>query len=151
KFLDGLEFTFPTATTIPAGGFVLLVDQDPNTFRSTYNVPAEVQIFQYVGSLSNAGENVALGKPGPADPGTGFIPYYLVDRVNYGTTLPWPSTPDGQGPSLSRLDALSYGNDPINWIASTQTGGTPGRLNFGGGDAVVDGTAGDDTYYIRRN
>ena len=46
KFLDGLEFTFPAATTIPAGGFVLLVDQDPNTFRSTYNVPASVQIFQ---------------------------------------------------------------------------------------------------------
>ncbi|HEV8292740.1 MAG TPA: lamin tail domain-containing protein, partial [Tepidisphaeraceae bacterium] len=151
KFLDGLEFVFPTGTTLPASGLVLVVDQDPNTFRSTYNVPAAVQIFQYVGSLDNAGENLALGKPGPVDPGSGFVPYYLVDRVNYGTTPPWPNTPDGQGPSLARIDALGYGNDPINWQASAQDGGTPGRPNSGAGDALVDGTAGDDTYYIRRN
>ncbi|HEV8606951.1 MAG TPA: lamin tail domain-containing protein, partial [Tepidisphaeraceae bacterium] len=150
KFLDGLEFTIPVGTSIPASGFLLLVDQDPNTFRSTYNVPAAVQIFQYVGALDNAGENLALGKPGPADPGTGFIPFYLVDRVNYAATPPWPITPDGQGPSLARLNALNYGNDPINWTPGP-TSGTPGRLNFGGGDAVVDGSAGDDTYYIRLN
>src|SRR5207245_2835054 len=62
KFLDGLEFTFPAATTIPAGGFVLLVDQDPNTFRSTYNVPAELQIFQCVFSRGSDSELVPLGQ-----------------------------------------------------------------------------------------
>ena len=75
KFLDGLEFTFSAGTSLGAGQLLLLVDQDPNTFRSTYNVPVGVQIFQYVGALSNGGENLALGKPGPADPGTGFVPY----------------------------------------------------------------------------
>ena len=53
KFLDGLEFTFPAGTSLGAGQLLLLVDQDPNTFRSTYNVPVGVQIFQYVGALSN--------------------------------------------------------------------------------------------------
>jgi len=27
----------------------------------------------------------------------------------------WPTQPDGQGASLSRIDPNLYGNDPNNW------------------------------------
>jgi hypothetical protein len=37
--------------------------------------------------------------------------------------------PDGAGPSLSRFDAASYGNDVLNWGVSTGNG-TPGRGNL---------------------
>ena len=50
-----------------------------------------------------------------------------------------------------RIDPTAYANDPINWQASALDGGTPGRANSGSGDADLEGTAGDDTYYIRRN
>ncbi len=42
------------------------------------------------------------------------------------TRFPWPIEPDGNGQSLQRKDFLTYGNDPINWIASSGIGGTPG-------------------------
>src|SRR5205085_260434 len=122
KFTSGIEFTFPTGISLASNALLLVVDQDPATFRSTYNVPAGVQILQYIGALNNAGDNVVLSKPGPVDVGSGFVPYYQVDRVEYGTTAPWPITPDGGGPSLVRNDPLAYGNDPANWSASTQVG-----------------------------
>ena len=34
--------------------------------------------------------------------------------------------PAGTGPSLERISLSAYGNDPINWRASLQVGGTPG-------------------------
>jgi hypothetical protein len=31
----------------------------------------------------------------------------------------WPTEPDGDGQSLTRLVLSDYGNDPANWAAST--------------------------------
>jgi len=49
--------------------------------------------------------------------------------VRYNDKEPWPTNADGFGPSLERLDAAAYGNDPINWRASYGPG-TPGRANW---------------------
>ena len=54
------------------------------------------------------------------------IPYTLVDKLKYGDSLPWPTTPDGGGPSLQRVQVVNYGNDPANWKA----GPFNGRLSF---------------------
>ena len=58
----------------------------------------------------------------------GTVPYIAVDRVNYGVVAPWPTTPGGGGPSLSRTVSNAYANDPAYWLAGPN-GGIPG-LNF---------------------
>ena len=60
-----------------------------------------------------------------------FIPYVDVDVVRYDNKAPWPTNADGFGASLERLTAAAYGNDPINWQASSGTG-SPGVENPGG-------------------
>jgi Chitobiase/beta-hexosaminidase C-terminal domain/CotH kinase protein/Lamin Tail Domain/PKD domain len=146
KFTDGVEFTFPTGQTLGPLQFALVVPIDPAAFRTQYNIPASVKIFgPFVGFLDNNGETVRLSRPGtpylqstPSGPVT-VVPYIHVDRINYNNTAPWPQLPDGYGPSLIRRDSTAYGNDPANWTASPQNGGSPGQINLNTPPVVVAG------------
>ena len=140
RMRKGVDFNFPTNITIPAGGFIVLVNFDPlsdpassNLFRATYGANMTV-LGPYSGKLDNAGEATELQKPDAPQtlpgPDFGLVPYVVVDRVVYSDTAPWPVAPDGFGSSLKRITASAYGNDPVNW-----TGGapTPGAANTSGG------------------
>src|SRR5262249_16010231 len=136
QFTNGITFTFPTNQVIPANGLVLVVPIDPATFQTRYNVPAGVPIYgPYTGKLDNAGEAGELSRPPPPQPAL-TVPYIVVDHVPYHPTAPWPTPPDGGGPSLSRLVPAAYGNDPANWVAGPN-GGTPGVPNFAVNQAPV--------------
>jgi len=148
KLTDGVSFTFPAATAIPAGGYVVILPAAPpgfatfndfvTAFRALHGLSGGVPIYgPYTGSLANDGENVALSRPGVPEPDN-FVPYITVDRVNYGDKWPWPTEPDGTGPSLSRWVSTNYGNDAFNWLASGAGThkGTPGAAN-----TTVDTTA----------
>jgi hypothetical protein len=53
------------------------------------------------------------------------VPQLLVDKVDYRDAAPWPSgAVDGGGLSLQRRAGTLYGNEPLNWVASTPTAGT---------------------------
>src|SRR5205085_10188563 len=93
-FTNGFTFTFG-AVSIDPGAFILLTPGDPNTVRSTYHVPAPVPIFQFTGALDNSGETIELSKPKP-----GTTDLIVVDSVKYDDASPWPTLPDGTGPSL---------------------------------------------------
>lgn len=54
----------------------------------------------------------------------------LVDIVHYYDTDPWPTTPDGNGPSLSLVDPNYDNSLPESWAGSMEDNGTPGALNF---------------------
>ncbi len=54
----------------------------------------------------------------------------LMDIVNYSDSDPWPSEPDGNGPTLALIDPDSDNSLPESWAASAQDGGTPGAINF---------------------
>ncbi len=142
RFTQGISFTFPPNVTIPAGGYLLLVDDDAALFRAANAVPASVPIYSFTGvfpdaTLSNAGETLELSRPGVPEPpdsqAPGFVPYYTVDLVSYSDDPPWPAAADGNGPSLIRKTPLAYGNDPMNWQSGVN-GGSPGR-----GDADLVG------------
>jgi hypothetical protein len=121
-------FEFIPGTVIEAGGYLLLVPIEPASFRSIYGVPAEVPIAgPYGGVLDNGGELLMLLEPERL-PG-GELIYIPVDQVRYDDDPPWPAAPDGGGPSLERVIAGDYGNDPFNWQPSLIAGGTPGRAN----------------------
>jgi hypothetical protein len=93
----------------------LLVNDDANSFRARFSVPAQVQIFQYPGVLQDSGENLEL--LAPDIPTTNGVPYYAVDTVRYNDRKPWPLAADGAGASLQRIVPGAYGDDPINWLA----------------------------------
>ena len=85
------------------------------------------------GALDNAGERLKLARPDQwPDPDPDIaeqVEYIQVDRVRYNDKAPWPTPPSGNGPSLERVAAAGYGNDPANWAASESVGGTPGAAN----------------------
>lgn len=54
----------------------------------------------------------------------------LVDIVIFSDTDPWPTAPDGDGPSLSLIDPETDNSLAENWAASLEEGGTPGMENF---------------------
>jgi hypothetical protein len=51
------------------------------------------------------------------------------DGVHYYDFNEWPVEPDGNGPSLERIDAQSVSQPPANWGASLVLQGTPGAFN----------------------
>jgi len=77
--------------------------------------------------LSNGGERVQLAKPGEVDDNLSFS-YIRVEHVRFDDTDPWPTAPDGNGPSLQRVEVTTYADDVANWF-SGPSGGTPGAEN----------------------
>jgi hypothetical protein len=144
----GVQFVFPPSTWLPARSNVLVVPFDPGiqpellaAFRGHYNLPVSVPLFgPFTGRLSNQGEELRLTKPDkpepPGGPDAGFVPYLLVDRVDYGPTAPWPTAADGTGASLQRRTPQLYGNEPLNWRASIPT---PGSVTSSVADVDTDG------------
>ncbi|MBE3098266.1 MAG: lamin tail domain-containing protein [Planctomycetes bacterium] len=128
QFTNGIEFAFSEGDVVPAGGYALVVGGDPEAFRAKYGIPDSVPIYgPWSGNLENAGETVTLKKPGDPEPGTGFVPYYMVDHVLYDNVSPWPMSPDGTGPSLVRANESGYGNEVLSWAAGPAYG-TPGGV-----------------------
>jgi hypothetical protein len=135
--LNGLGYTFPTNTTIGPNQVLLLVSTNPAFFRTKYGVPAAVQVLGPVsGSLQNSGETLSL--QAPDSPNTNGVPYVTVEEVRYNNKAPWPPDADGSGPSLQRLSALAFGNDPINWTAAPPTPGRLGDDQDSDGDGLPD-------------
>ena len=135
KIKGGVDYTFPQNVTLPGRGFgfLLLVNFDPVAdsgalaeFRARYNLGAGVPLFgPYNGKLSNTGESIGLYKPDPPQapphPDAGFVPYVLVEHIDFLNIAPWPAGADGTGSSLQRQVGASYGNDPTNWFAAAPT------------------------------
>jgi hypothetical protein len=132
--VNGIGFTFPPNLTLAAGQPLLLVATNPASFRAKYGVSNSVVILgPYSGALDNSGENLELQQPDA--PNTNEVPHVVVEAVRYNDKLPWPPGADGTGLSLQRTFALSYGNEPLNWVAAAPT---PGEF-FGTGDTDGDG------------
>jgi len=131
RLRDAVDFRFPSGVIIPPGGFVLVVGFAPRSgpaldaFRSVNNVAPGTPIYgPWNGKLDNSSDDVELVRPDAPDPLDGSIPSILVDKVDYFDSAPWPANNvDGAGLSLQRIDLAAYGNDPINWRASTRTPG----------------------------
>jgi hypothetical protein len=137
QFTNGIEFAFSEGDFVPADGYVLVVGGDPEAFRAKYGIPDAVPIYgPWSGDLENAGETVTLKKPGDPEPGTGFVPYYLVDHVLYDNDPPWPTSPSGTGPSLVRANESGYGNEVLSWAAGPAYG-TPGGVAGAAAPQVV--------------
>jgi hypothetical protein len=112
--------TLPQGVSIPAGGYAVVVSTSPESFRTTYGVPAGVPVIApLAGSLSDQAQTVRLI----------FGGVLIVDEVSYHSLAPWPTAAAMGGRSLERIAPPEYGNDPAHWKASMAIGGTPGASN----------------------
>ncbi len=133
KLTTAVDFSFPPNVSIPAGGRLLVVGATnlPAFLAARGLSPATPIVGPWTGQLNNAGDSIRLYKPDPPDAVTGFVPYVLVERVDYGDSAPWPAAADGDGVSLERVVATNAGNSAANWFGGT-IGGSPGVPPAGG-------------------
>jgi hypothetical protein len=135
--INGIGYVFPTNIQLAPAERLLVVSIDPDLFRAKYGVATNVQIFgPYPGALDNSGERLTL--EGPDNPNLGVTPYVIVEEVRYNDKSPWPNAADGSGPSLQRVSALTFGNDPVNWSAAAPTPGEFSPNADSDGDGMPD-------------
>ncbi|HMJ66034.1 MAG TPA: lamin tail domain-containing protein, partial [Candidatus Binatia bacterium] len=130
RIRGGVDYDFPSTTSIPAGGYALVVAFHPldppraAAFRARYNLAASVPLYgPYAGKLDNSHDQITLQRPDAPDGND--IPHIVVDEVEYADVPPWPQIADGIGPSLQRLRVSEYGNDAINWTAVVPSPNAP--------------------------
>lgn len=150
--ISGINFIFPTSSTIAAGEKILLINNKMTAaqFRTEYQIPAAVRIFTFDGALSNSGELLAIEAPITPSSITGlgsFVPYSVIDEVEYSDQLPWPTKADGYNYSLVRKNLKAYGSNPSNWLLSEYKGGSPGFIGKVYNLKVKNGS-GDGNYAV---
>ncbi len=117
-FTQGIVDTIPAGTTLPAGGF-FVVCGNLNAMTAFYGISSNIQQW-FSGGLSNGGEDITIKDASGV----------TVDSVNYDDYDPWPTSPDGNGPSLELTDPSLDNNLATSWAASAANSiGTPGALN----------------------
>jgi plastocyanin len=127
-FTKGVVDTFPNVDLNGGGYYVIAIK------AQAMHVVFGITVRQWTsGALSNSGESIILVDGGGN----------LVDSVAYKKVDPWPTEPNGMGPSLELIDHTLDNNDGANWQASgAGTGviingfevkGTPGAENSSGG------------------
>ncbi len=131
SFDDGQPFSaFTFGDTPLAPGAYAVIANDANDFQKRYGFDPTAEWT--TGALTNGGERVTLRDE------TGAV----IHDFTYDSAAPWPTTPDGQGPSLEIIDPFGDYDDATNWRASFEIGGTPGGLGAGAdsdGDGQPDG------------
>lgn len=135
------NIVIPAGYSIGAGEFFTIETATGGAFPFTpdYDASAEGLAF------NNGGDAVRLWAPD----------VLLVDIVTYDDGAPWPTEPDGDGPSLSLISPDLDNALGENWKASNQDIGTPGAINFpivltapNGGEVLETGTTFDITWTI---
>ena len=128
-FTGGISFSFSNNTILEAGERLLLVS-DLDGFKAAFGNELPIA-GSYTGRLDNGGENLSLD----AADGTPILNFRYNDRA------PWPLPADGNGYSLTLISPSSNPDlsDAVNWRASANLGGSPGRsdtLPFEGSTAA---------------
>ena len=127
-FTSGVEDTFPNVDLQPGDYFVTAISAQ--AMMSVYGI----QVHQWSdGAANNGGETIILVDASEN----------LIDSVLFEDSDPWPTEPDGSGPSLELKDPALDNNDGANWqfsggttgviINGFEISGTPGAQNSGGG------------------
>jgi PKD repeat protein len=106
-FSDGVTFDFPAMMLDPGDYFVVAVDS--LVFLDFFGVTA----YEFSGGLSNGGEPIIIRNS------FGMI----VDSVQYDDQDPWPTEPDGLGPSLRFCDPGQDNSVADFWSVSIEFAG----------------------------
>jgi len=110
-FTEGINHVFEYGTTISAGGYLVLA-------KDSSSYPGSIEWES--GNLGNGGEDILLANG---------VDSTTIDFMDYDDGGDWPSSPDGDGPSLELIDPTLDNTLAENWQASYVDNGTPGAEN----------------------
>ena len=132
----GVDYTFPSNTTIGAQDYLTVVSFDPTNTAAMAAFEAAYGLLNimgpYDGKLSNDGERISLVRPQAADLPDPTISWVTVDEVIYSSAAPWPDA-STNGTALHRIEPRHSGNDPLNWTAQ------PPALDYYGSWELANG------------
>ncbi len=127
NFANGITWTFPAASSIPAGGYIVLVaSSDLSKFTAQY--PGVTVAGTYSGKLDNNGERVRLE-----------IGTYSLGVLDFSYNNTWYSVTDGRGSSLQIVDETqprTTWGDKVSWYANPVP--SPGSAPVFGVSAGID-------------
>ncbi len=115
---SGNFFGIPANTTIAAGGFLLLIEDEDlfnNIYPSVTNYIGEFGLDPRGFGLSGGGEQITLKNANDV----------LIDIVDYDDNSPWPTSPDGNGPTLQLIDPGLNNALASSWEGKAATPGLP--------------------------
>ncbi len=115
-FTEGIDYTFPAGTQLAPGAYAV-VGAHPAAAERAYGLDHVWGPF--MGRLDNGGEVLALAN------GAGHV----VNRIHFDDDNPWPSRPDGRGPSLEFTGRDDVNDRGQRWKPSLYLHGTPGAPN----------------------
>jgi len=130
RLTGAVDYSFPTNLTLAPRKNMIVVGFNPATetsalaaFRLAYPASTNATVVgPWSGVLSNDKETIELMRPDEPNL-DGFVPYILVEQIDYLTEAPWPTNADGTGLSLHRAPANSFGDDAASWVAAAPTPG----------------------------
>ena len=131
EFSQGIGFTFPTNTALPAGGY-LVVAKNAAHLRANYSqLTAQNTLGDFSGNLSNDGERLVLTQPhalvstnSQGALTTNLIHIAVADLI-YGVGGRWGQWADGGGSSLELIDPNADPLRAANWADSDETAKAP--------------------------
>ncbi len=165
RFIEGITYTIPAGTTIPAGGYLVVAQNKAHLLTNYAGLTAANTVGNFNGSVANGGERLVLGIPDTllsTNTNTMTITtnlfYSVADEVAYADGGRWGRWADGGGSSLELIDAHSDNRAGASWADSDDTAksswttveftgvldlgsGTADKLDillFGEGEALVD-------------
>ncbi|MFT5523507.1 MAG: hypothetical protein ACI9HK_001454 [Pirellulaceae bacterium] len=124
RLRGGVDFDFAGNFMFPGESFLVIVPFDPNVdaqllsdFQATHGIDGTVTLVgPFIGQLANGGEELHLQRPdAPPLDEPGFTPRLLEDRTDYDDGAPWPTTADGLGHSINRIDYDAIGDYATSW------------------------------------
>ena len=119
----GIGFTFTEPQTMPPGARWIVANTNaPAAVRRLLGLPeSQVVLGPYTGQLASEGERLTLLRPDvpqlPPRPDAGFVPYYVVDQLDYRSTAPWPVEAAASDRCLARIVSTEPAHLPANWRA----------------------------------
>lgn len=109
KFTDGIDYTFPAGTSIPAGGY-LVISNNAAGLQAKWPAVASKILGNFDGTIARGGELLRLcdaaGNP--------------ASEVTFGNDAPWPEAAKGGGSSLELRDPRADITRPQAWAASNE-------------------------------
>ncbi|PYJ97404.1 MAG: hypothetical protein DME23_15695, partial [Verrucomicrobia bacterium] len=127
NFTDGINYTMPIGTMIPADGYLVIAKNAARLLATYPNLTGANTLGDFTGSLAHGGDHVALAMPdeiastnAAGQKVTNTI-HIVVDDVAYGTGGRWGKWAHGGGSSLELMDARSDRRLAPNWADSDET------------------------------
>jgi len=117
-------YLFPENSFIGANDYIILA-QDTTVFSTLF--PNVVNLYgPFSFGLSGKGEEINLYDKFDN----------LIDRVEYKDSYPWPTEPDGNGPTLELINP-DFANEIANAWGFSIENGTPGIINSVYSDSLL--------------